>query len=472
MLILVSHEAAKDMIQATSNFTTALSTFLNGKILYRITIQGYSRVFCNYKSGVSGEYDWIVSMQDMPITIHDLDGGADQVQFSFNVQDRGAAITGDFPGFTFEGKQITLQTGFYGLAVGDFTTLFTGFIDTVASDNNNLEYTFNCSDISSRLTQVIYLTGDSGQPIDSGNPKTLLAHPLDLLLNILGTQIGLSAGQYDSTKIAAYRDGPFNGVQFQFHLTQSVAAIDFIKSQILKPLGGYLWVNNLGMLTVNFFYPLNAPVAVATFGPRTWTTIPTAEQIGSGVSELINQVQFQFDKDDASSSASGNYLAQDTEVYGVSVAKYAQYGEQTIQSDGLRSGFQGFFTARLVARMIFGRYGLKSLTFDRQAADSIWQTCLLQPGDIIAATHPQIPDRVAGVMGITGKQFEIINPTYKFTDGLMTFTMIDASYLQTFGLFKIAPNGQADYTSGSNVYMYLCNDSDKYTNGDAAHTLG
>jgi hypothetical protein len=187
---------------------------------------------------------------------------------------------------------------------------------------------------------------------------------------------------------------------------------------------------------------------------------------------MINQVQFQFDKDDATSSSSGNYLAVDTEIYSASVNKYAQFGEQVIQSDGLRSGFQGFFTARLVARMIFGRYGLKSLVFDQNAADSIWQTCLLEPGDIVATTHPQIPDRSAGVMGITGKLFEIINKKVNLTEGLLTYTMIDASYLQTFGLFKIAPNGQADYTAGSTVYMYLCDNTDKYTNGDAAHTLG
>jgi hypothetical protein len=456
------------MISATANFLSALSTFRNGKILYIITIAGYSKVFTNYASGVAGQVPWLRSLDDSSTSINDLDGGADQVSVSFIVQDRLALITADFPSFTFEGKQVTIQMGLPGLAQADFVTIFTGFIDTVASANKNADYYFTCNDISSQLSQVIYLTGDDGQPISSDHPKTLLAHPLDLMTNILSVQVGLAGGLIDTTKINNYRDGVFSGIQFQFHLTQSVTASDFIKNQLLKPLGGYLWVNSLGAITVNFFYPLSAPSPIATLGPKAWLTIPEAEQL-----DIINTVQFQFDKDDATADASGNYLAQDTEIYGPSVAKYGtQFGEQTISADGLRSGFQGFFTARMVSRMIFGRYGLKNLKFDQAAPDSIWATCLLEPGDIIAITHPQVPDRTAGVMGVTNKLFEILNRTFKFSTGTMNFTMLDASYLSTFGLFKISPDGQADYTAGSNTYMYLCDDTDKYTNGDAAHTLG
>jgi hypothetical protein len=604
------------MIAATANFLAALSTFRSGKILYLITIAGYSKVFTNYVSGVAGQVPWIVSMDDSSTSINDMDGGADQIAFAFTVQDRNGAITADFPGFTFEGKQITLQMGLPGLAQADFVTLFTGFVDTVASVNSNTEYYFTCNDISSILAAVVYLLGDSGLPISSTNIKTLLAHPLDLLISVLG-QAGLNlipdfdgnvggqwsmasagamtysatggqrsggswiyvgtgaasgtlfpksatftvvhgqtytlaayidathvtaggpafVGIYDPTvvtnyisanqvngqagfvsinwtvpagvtqvkvifdtnnatvtnatnlvfsdpilalsaignnllidvnKIRAYRDGIFSGMQFQFHLSQSVAAADFVKQQILKPLGGYLWANSLGAITVNFFSPLSAPTSVATLGPNYWVSIPEAEQL-----DIINQVQFQFDKDDATSDASGNYLATDTEIYGPSQNKYGtQFGEQVVQADGIRSGFQGFFTARMVSRMIFGRYGLKNLKFDQSAPDSIWQTCLLEPGDIVAVTHPQIPDRVAGVVGVTNKLFEIMNRSFLFSTGRMNLTMIDASYLSVFGLFKISPNGQADYLAGSNVFMYLCDDTDKYTNGDAGHVLG
>lgn len=456
------------MITATTNFTNALALFRSGQILLMVSITGYSRVFTNYHSGISGQFPWITSIDTLATTVHDLDGGADQSTIFFNVQDHGGIITGDFPSFTFEGKQIVIQMGLPGLAQADFVTVFTGFVDTVANDNGNTEYVFNCSDVSARLSQVIYLTGDSGQPTDSNNPKTLLGHPLDILLDVLSVKVGLAGGFIDTTKIQAYRDGPFSGATFSFRLTQSVAAADFIKQQLLKPLGGYMWVNSLGQITVNFFTPLAAPTAVASLGVNDWTSVPLAEQV-----DMINTVQTLFDKDDSSSTGSGNYLAQDIETYAPSVTKYGQYGEQTIQSDGLRSGFQGFFSARQVARMIFGRYGLKNLKFDQNAADSRWNTCLLEPGDIVSVTHPSIPDRIAGVRGITNKLFEIVDRKFDFTQGLMTFTMIDASFLSFIGAFKIASDAQADYTSlADNVFMYLCNNSDQYSNGDAAHILG
>jgi hypothetical protein len=455
------------MITATSNFTTALAAFRNGQILLWIQIAGYFRSFTNYKSGIGGQYDWITSIDALATAIHDLDGGADQSTIFFNVLDFKGVLTSDFPGFVFEGKQITISVGLPGLAQADFTTVFTGYIDTVGSTNGNSEYVFNCSDISAKLSKVIYPLGDSGNPTDGNNPHTLNAHPLDILLDILNTQVGLAAGLIDATKIQGYRDGPFNGIQFSFRLTQSVAAADFIKQQLLKPLGGYLWVNSLGKITVNFFTPLTTPSPVYTLGPGAWTAIPDAEQV-----DMVNIVQFQFDKDDGTSNASSNYMAIDTEIYSPSTSLYGQFGEQIIPADGMRSGLQGFIIARMTARMIFGRYGLKNIKFDQGAADSIWQTCLLEPGDIVAVTHPDIPDRKAGVVGVTNKLFEIVDRKFNFTEGLMTFTMIDASFLSFIGNFLIAPNGTANYTGGSNTYMYMCSDTDQYSNADAGHILG
>lgn len=606
------------MINATANFKSALASFRSGKILYVVTIAGYSKVFTNFASGVAGQVPWLESIDDSSTTINELDGGSDQITMAFYVMDRNGGVTADFPSFTFEGKQVSVKVGLPGLAQTDFVTVFTGFIEKVDSANKNADYYFTCSDVpSSVLSQTVYPLGDDGQLIGSGHSKTLLAHPLDLMVSILGQaglnlvpdfdgnvgglwtnvaglvysatggvisggkwvytgtgaasafvfnrsatfnvvpgqQYTLSAyidstnvtsiagggapfvGIYDPTiatgyitigqgiglngqvsvnwtcpagvtqvkcifdtnnctvsngnpltfsnpqlspqtvgtalymdlpKIRAYRDGIYSGIQFQFNLTQSVVALDFVKQQILKPLGGYLWVNSLGQVTVNFFSPLSAPVAVATLGPNAWNDVPEAEQL-----DIVNVVQYQFDKDDFTGNSTGNYMAVDTEQYGTSINKYgSQFGELVIQADGLRSGLQGFFIARMVARMVFGRYGLKNLKFDQNAPDSAWSTMLLEPGDIVAVTHSQVPDRAAGVMGVTNKLFEVVNRSFKFSVGNMNLTLIDASFLSTFGLFQIASDAQADYTAGSNVFMYLCNGTDQYTNGDPAHVLG
>lgn len=456
------------MIAATTNYKDKLAAFGSGQIMLRVEITGYSRIFTNHDDGIN--HNWLVDVADFGNTINDLDGGADQVSTTFTVQDVDGSITGDFPGFVFEGALVKIKTGFPGMASGDYTTIFTGYIDSVDSNNCNSEYVFNCSDISAKLSKVIYLTGDDNAPTSSSHVLTLNDHPLNLLLDILNNQVGLDSSFVDITTIEAYRDGPFAGVQFLFHVTQAPAAADFIKAQLLKPLGGYLWVNAAGQITVRFFYPLIAPVALVTMGPGTWMDIPTAQQI-----DMVNTVQFQFDKDDEN-GGSGNYNSTDTELYGPSVARYGQYGELVIPADGVRSAFQGFLIARMTARMIFLRYGLKNLVFDSNSSPGTWPLILYETGDIVAVTHAQIPDRAAGVMGITAKLFEILDKKISPMNGTVTFKMIDASYLSSFGFFLVAPDGEADYTVASvhdkAKYMFQTGDDSKYSNGDAGHSLG
>lgn len=460
------------MISATANFKAALAAYKSGQIVVQVVITGYSRVFTNYPDAIAGHYPWMISIDNLDLTLNDLNGGANQRTGGFTVQDVGGAVTGDFPGFVFEGKQIQIQVGFVGLAQVDFCTIFTGFIDTVSSANFNTEFYFQFSDVQAKMAAVVYQTGDNGGPTSGSNIKTVSGHPLDILIAIC-QNLSIPC---DTTKIQAFRDGPFAGTIFSFSLTQAPAAADFIMAQLLKPLGGYMWINAAGLVTVNFFYPLAGPVAIGTFTRDSWLDIPEA-----GQTAMVNTVQMQFDQNN-SSGGGGGYLSSSTQRYSPSYKLYGNLAtEQTINADGVRSAFQGFFIAALTAILIFMRYGFKNLTFDSQssggsAPDSVWNTLLYEPGDIVAVTHPQVPDRKAGVMGITNKLFEILSKSINFTEGKNTYTMIDATYLNTFGLYKITPPGEALYAAASAAdkaqYMFFCNDSNQYTNSDPGHVLG
>lgn len=455
------------MIPVTDNFKAMLNSYRSGQLPVRITIAGYSKVFTNLMDGIAGHYPWLGALDDLSFTINDLNGGSDQLSWGFMVQDNGGKITADFPSFVFEGKGITVDVGFPGLAQIDYCTVFQGQINSVASSNSNNEYYFSCFDNASKLSQVVYQVGDDGGPTSSTNIKTVEGHPLQIMMDLCAL-VGIAV---DSTKLNAYINGPFAGVNFLFHLQQAPQADEFIKNQLLKPLGGYMWVNSAGLVTANFFYPLQASVAVGSFTPNTWMSIPEAEQ-----TDMVNTVQMQFDKDDDTASASGNYLAMDTQEYAPSVALYGLYGEQVIQADGIRSAFQGFFLAALTSHLIFLRYGLKNLKFDQQAPESLWNTLLYEAGDVVNVTHPLVPDRSAGVMGVTNKPFEILNKTINFTEGRLIYTMIDASYLSKFGFFKWTPDGKAAYAAASSgdkkKYMFMCGINDLYSNSDPANGLG
>jgi hypothetical protein len=473
---------------------------------------------------------------------------------------------------------------------------------------------------------VIYTLADDGFPTDSDHRKTLNAHPLDILEDILLNQIGLTLDQFNNATLQTYRNGIFAGVQFYFSIDSPPAAKDFIESEIMKPLGGYIWTNNLGQIDFNFFRrdnrisiapgslmgaftnsggviinnPFFVPVSQALGLTATIPVPPGATQVSWGVNDtywsdnsgswnitvngtpitvnaktrpydpaintafpfsssgstasvtvavtagtlmtvahtggpgvslkstwpaydplggqgrnfepsdpgtppgiyavsiptvivltpdftlnndnlieppeaeqadLINTISFRFDKGTGTDDKFG---AESVSTYTPSVTKYGQFGQQVIESAGMRSGLQGFFIANFTSQMIFYRYGLKNLQFAEVIAT--WGAVLIEPGDIVAVTSSYVPDRQAGVMGITAKLFEVLDRTWNFGDCTVHLKLLDASYLTQFGQYLIAPINTPVWTSATsyqkNRYMFLCNNSDQYSDGTAGHTLG
>lgn len=461
------------MISASPAFLAA-NLSLQKKPLYAIVIDGYSKVFANFTGfttvGAIPIVDWIIEggIDPLAITVNDLDGGAAIADFVFTVQDRGGAITADFGSFTFEGKKVTLRAGFQGMNDSDFVTLFTGKIDSIDSLNGNTQYMFTCPDIRQELAAVIYSTADDGSRTDSNHPRTLNGNPLNILLAALQVEVGLDPSDIDIAKIAFYRDTIYPGLQMAFTITSPPAAKDFIENELLKPLGAYLWTNNLGQVTVNFYYPLSI-TPVIDFNPDNLTDIPEA-----GVADLINQVSTRFDYDE-SDKPQAELIRQDNQ----SIDKYGLFGQMVIESRGLRSGLQGNLVAGHTSFLIFARYGFKQLSFGSNSGNSspvsaFWSTCIVEPGDIVTVTHPQVPDRINGVMGITGQTFVVMDRTWHFFECLVEFKLLYID-LTPFRHFLITPNAEAGYgsagTTDQGKYMFQSNDSDQYSIGARANTL-
>ncbi len=420
--------------------------------------------------GPSTVVPWLLSIEDHMLTINDLDGDADLADLIFNVQDRTQLITADFPGFVFEGKRMRLLAGFDGMARSDFVTLFTGRVDSIESANANMEYVFTNPDVRQELTRTIYTVADDGFPTDSSHVRTLNGNPLDILIAALENEVGLAPGDIDIAKILSYRNSVYNGVQMEFKITTPPVAKNFIADELMKPLAAYIWPNNLGQVSVNFYYPLS-PLPVFDFNRDNLIEIPEA-----GPADLINEVSVRLDYD-SSDSPKAIIVREDA----ASVAKFGLYGNHIIEAKGLRSGLQGAFLGALAAWLIFLRYSFKQLMFgssnsgngNANPINALWSACLVEPGDIVTLTHPQVPDRNAGVMGVTGKTFVAMDRQWQFFPCLTQLKLLETD-LSKFKQYLIAPNGEAVYTAAGTdqgKYMFLCNDSDQYSNGDPGNTL-
>lgn len=424
-------------------------------------------------------YPWLTDISPLKITVSDLDGSADLADLQFSVQDLLQLLTADLADFVLEGKQVTLLAGFAGMAVGDYLPMFTGVINAVDSDNNNLDYKFTATDLHlKKLTQKIYTVGDSGSATDSKNPKTLNGHPLDILVDAL-TQAGVPSVSIDTAKIYYYRDTIYNGLPYKFNLTSAPTAKDFIENELMKPLGMYLWPNNLGTLSINSFYP--ALSGNDSYTPPVQPCMDVAVSINplqvqqnnaplAQEAPLINQCAFKFEDD---GTGSQKFLAEEIAQWDLSVNKYGLKDAHTIESQGMRSAFQGYFMAAIISRLIFLRYGQKNLIMDPTSLD--WKACVLEPGDIISLDNPFVPDRAAGVLGVTAQTFEVMDREWDFMAGIVDLKLL-AIDLSKFKQYLITPDVEGPFAFASAgdqaKYLFQSNDSDQYSTGVPANTLG
>lgn len=460
------------MIQTTPAFDAA-NALLNKQLIFLVEIDNYAYPFSSLP--VDGFNPWIVSMDALSQTVSDLDGGSDVGTFSFTVQDRDGAITATMPCFIFEGSTVTLKSGFEGMDPADYALIWTGTIDTVDSANANADYYVTATDKKAILSKTIFTLSDDGKtPTDSTHLRTVIGHPLDILVGILTDEFSMVANiDYDLDKILSYKNDLFNGALFSFKISKPPVALDFLEKEILVPLGGYLWANYLNKLTVNFFFPQDTTPVVAL------TRSNLAEIPQASTADLVNNIEFRFDDD---GTGNATFLADAIIQDAASINKYGQFGGKTIESQGLKSGLQGYFLARQTANLIFNRYGNKNLCFDPNSASGgngllcFWDAVICEPGDFVSVTHSQVPDRKAGVMGISNKLFEVKDKTYNFSDGTVILSVIDVGVFGGTGTILIAPDSEADYTSASSgdkaKYMFLSSIHAFYSNGDKANLLG
>ena len=151
------------MITATDSYLAALAK-PNLPLLYLVEIDGYGKVFttspwptrkCWIKDGGISNISQSVDPVNCSSSLSDV---------TISVLDYRRLITSDFPTFLFEGKKVVLQQGFEGLDLTDFITLFTGIVNTVATNDDGTSYDFDCVDYNRLNQQIIYFNGDDGIP--------------------------------------------------------------------------------------------------------------------------------------------------------------------------------------------------------------------------------------------------------------------------------------------------------------------
>jgi hypothetical protein len=402
-----------------------------------------------------------------------------------------------------EGRKVTLKVGYPGMASSDFITLATQQVESVQVLPDSTGYLLQCRDLKRSAKTKVFTQGDDGSCISKDHPHTLLANPMDCVLMVFQNELGLGQVPFlpesswklyepsqwdlaatsnptlidpnpyvDVDQFLSYRNGIFAGTLMEFEFQQPVEAKQFLEYEIFRALGGYLLVLPDGRLSPRFFVPPYTFLNLFEFNERNMTVLPGVER-----QPIINQVTFRMDYDGSQFQTEFLFLSAP------SLERYDFAGQHIIESKGLKTARGGVSLAALSATRIFRRYaGLDPVTGTPNGGAVILTVtthfrCLtVEVGDYVFVSHPLLPNFETGRRGVFNRLFEVIEKQPNYSEGSMTYRLLDAAWVRSKKLSRVAPLGTPSYPSASTAqrarYMFIAQDSTQaYSDGTPAKTI-
>jgi len=394
--------------------------------------------------------------------VSDLQGNATIGALNVTIVDVGRALLATLGSHQWYGALATVQLGFAGLTYPtDFITPFTGVVQSVVPTDDHTGFVIGLRDFNRRLTNQIYATGDDGfHPTSATNPKTLDGNPMDLVLDVLEGQLGLAAGYIDTAAIAALKAGRMSTTRMLFSLQKAVNANTFLEQELLRPHGLFHFARYNGALSVADMLAPPTPVPIAfAFTQSNTLGIPAYRQ-----QPIYNWVQFDLDYDGS------NFLHTEQFIDAASVAKFDLQAALQIQSQGLRTNYQGASRAGITARRIFERYAGGPANQISLAAASL-QPVVVEVGDYVTVTHPLMENLDTGTLGWTGRVCQVLNVQQSWASAQISFDLIDVTAMLR-PVYQYAPDSVPAWPAASSgqkaTYMFMADSSSQQSDGSAA----
>jgi len=119
-------------------------------------------------------------------------------------------------------RRVTRKDGFLGIAYTDYAATFTGIITDWKRKGDELTLTIS-DDMVEADKKIPVETEEKTQYLDYTN-----SNPVDVMTNILLTQLGIASGLVNSTQFTSERDNWLNGWKVSRVLTEPKAAGDYL----------------------------------------------------------------------------------------------------------------------------------------------------------------------------------------------------------------------------------------------------
>lgn len=213
-------------------------------------------------------------------------------------------------------------------------------------------------------------------------------------------------------------------IEMEFRIVEPVNAKKFLEDEFYKVLACYPRTSGSGKLSIQRFRQPADEDSVEEIDND--SIVPLSEDKpldwdGNFADTLFNHVVCLYDYD----IAEGRYLSKRQDERSISIDTFGR-STLTIESRGLRSDLTG--TDDLIAdRMttILDRYqnAAPLVTLKTNMLKS-----LVEPGDIISLTSPDLPNRFTKTRGVTNALFEVVSRAIQFSAEVVEFLLLWTSF--------------------------------------------
>lgn len=420
------------MITTTAGFDTANARMAKTPI-YALRIAGQATVYTTHdlaRMGVTGiagvQYAaWLQTPAGAGQSIDVVNGSSSIGEMACEVIDPQGAVlqligTANPP---LEGATVTLLAGYPGIGWTDFAVLHTYQICKIAPSDGYTSFIVTCRDLQLLTLRTIYLHPENGDVLSDGNPWFLCGTPCEIAQAVMLFALGLAAEQVDTAKMTALDSTAecifANWRPFEFRMTSSFEAKQFLETEVYKPSGLYPVVTPDGRLSVRSMRPPAAGAEpVFTFTEDNLVGFPKWDR-----QPVINEAVWDFDYDGS------NYQNRDTFAQATSMSYYLRGQQFSIQSKGLRTELGAFAFAEWVTSRLFRRFSGVAPGIRGGAPLLTVQAMLMSlpvwVGDYVALTHTKMPDLTTGSKGVTGRIYEVIDRQPDYARGQMQYKLLD-----------------------------------------------
>ena len=301
--------------------------------------------------------------------------------------------------------------------------------------------------------EVVNFTILDGNPIDimlwimtsTGASQTggTLNGDYDLLPASMGC--GISTTYIDIAHIEEQRDSIIGAdKRMRFYMFEETEAKDFIQKEILKVLNSYPTIRPDGKLSIKAY---SAPLRKSTlpsFDDSNIVGMPRYSQNMQSQSTFFNEVQIKMDFNPLAGEFDTEYYALDSE----SQAKTQEAAQLVIESKGLRSSYlyKGVPYVNEYSGKVFHRF---SKGAPGVQVEVFYDNHLIEVGDLVSLDTLTLPNLLTGERTGLNLVCEVIEKSYNFPRGTITFSLLATEYQKARKYFIIAPNDVPDYSSST-----------------------